>query len=334
MKTNSLLSLIVILLAAVGMSIWLIKKDAGELATTEPLLGAFSNQLSQLDHITLKTAGSTLFQASKMDQQWFASHLGEGTEFPVDLTELSDFITSLQTAKLSEAKTQNPQNYSRLGVEPVEQQDSTSRLLVLGAQNESFEVLLGNASSNSFGTFIRQPEQQQSWLLDQVLDLPTDIHSWLQNPILNIELIDVMSAQRVGDDGWLVSMNGQQGLELQFIADNESLKYPTVIENSLTAMLTVQFDQAIPIESAQLPENASAELLFETINGTLSISVFEGEEQNFVVYRYAHQQWLNDWVFSLSSFNSGQLTKSRSDFVDVADDSENESDVTEAPVSE
>lgn len=315
MKTNTLLFLVLALVVALGASVWLTRDTQTQGFSSQPLLGEFAERLESLQKLELRTQDSILFAAERIDSEWYATHLSDLSRFPVSFDSLSDFIGDLHKAELLEAKTQNTKNYKRLGVEDLVVENAQSTLLTLQTQNANFEVLIGNPSSNGFGSFVRKPESKQSWQLDRVLDLPSDQQRWLKNPILELTLDELTRAELSGNTGWVIE-KGDDGFQLVGMQEADSLVYPTVLTNSLTSILEVEFESAIPIESVELPESVDAELFIETEKGPFSARVYSLDEKHWVIYEYAQQAWLADWAFSISDFNKGQLTKGRSDFIE------------------
>lgn len=317
MKTNSLIILVLALVIAVAASVFLTRDDTSQGLIPQPLLGEFEEQLTSLQSLELRSHDQVVFSAEKVDDQWFATHLSTENRFPANFDSLSEFIGVANDAKLLEAKTQNVENYSRLGVEDLVTESAQSRLLTLQSQNANFEVLVGNTSSNGLGTFVRIPSSRQSWQLDRVLNLPIDQYSWLMNPVLNIALENVLRIEKRGELGWIIEKAEDTDYQLEGLQETENLIYPTVLANTVSSMLAIKFESAVPKTVAKLPVNVDSELLFTTDFGALSVRLFTMDDTHWVTYDFESQPWLENWAFVISSFSKGQLVKSRSDFVET-----------------
>jgi hypothetical protein len=313
-KTNKILLLALALVVATGISVWLTKNSQVQDVVSLPLLGDFEDQLAVLQTISVRSRDAVEFSAEQVDNQWYATHLSDVDSFPVNTDDLSVFIGQLNQAKLLEAKTQNVNLYARLGVEDLIVENSQSRSLLLQTSNSNFELLIGNDSSNGLGTFVRSPESKQSWQIDRVLNLPSDQFSWLKNPVLDMTADDINRAELQGDEGWVIA-NQDNDFRLAGLQQTDNLIYPTVLASTLSSIIEIRYERAIPAVSMQLPESVAATLFFESEKGPLTIHLYSVDEQHWVTYAIEQQPWLSNWVFSISESSRSGLVKSRSDFI-------------------
>lgn len=323
MKSSSLLSLVAALVIVSGLGFWLLQDDMQQTETSTSLLGEFEQQLAAVTKVDISDANGQLLVAELLEGEWVATHMESGLQFPADKNVLVGLIASLSEAAFYQPKTQNPENYARLAVEDVTSEDAQSRLLTLYAGDKAFSVLVGNTATSGVGSFVRFPEQAQSWLIDRRLDLPIDAQQWLLNPLALMNVEQVTTAFRQGEGAWQASReasseNGDTPrLIMTELTAEESYQFPNVVENSLSAMLTARFDAVRPLTSVELADAPNASVTFTSQDNELSILLYGTEAQYYAVYVSAGHPWLSDWVFELSSFAYNQLDKQRSDFVEV-----------------
>lgn len=323
MKSNTLISLLLALIVASGLSYWLLQDDMQQTQASTSVLGDFKPHLAAVTQIDIRDHQGELLSAELVNGEWVATHLQAGLQFPADRNLLVGLINGLSSATLYQAKTQNPQNYSQLSVEDIGSEDAQSRLLTLTAGENSFSILVGNTATSGLGSFVRFPEQSQSWLIDQRLNVPSDAQQWLLNPLSLMSIEQVSSAFRDGEGAWQVVRD--DALDEQTLApltltdktEQENYQFPNVVSNSLSAMLTARFDAISVIDSVTLSDSPSATLTFSASDNELSILLYNIEEQYYAVYVSASDPWLSDWIFELSSFTYNQLNKQRDDFVEV-----------------
>ena len=314
MKTNKILLLALALVVATGISVWLTKNSQVQDVVSQTLLGDFNDQLKSLQKITIRSRDAVAFSAEQVDNQWYATHLSDVERFPVDTDALSVFVGQLHQAKLLEAKTQNVNLYARLGVEDLIVENSQSRSLLLQTDKSTFDLLIGNNSSNGLGTFVRSPESKQSWQIDRVLNLPSDQFSWLKNPVLDMTADDINHAELQGKEGWVIA-NQDDDFGLVGLQQTDNLIYPSVLANTISSILETSYERVTPAASAQLPESVVATLFLESEKGPLTIRVYSADEQHWVTYATDQQAWLSNWVFSISESSKARLVKPRSDFI-------------------
>ncbi|WP_100656389.1 DUF4340 domain-containing protein [Alteromonas flava] len=327
MKTSTLISLLTAFLLTVGTSIWLLKQDNSIPEPVEqPLLAEFVDLLPTLTQIEIADANGTVLLAEKVENEWRAKHLHSDHSLPVDMDTLAGLIDGLRSANKIEAKTQNAEQYSRLGVEPLAQAESTSKLISLHSAERSFEVLVGRQSTSGFGSFVRIPNAAQSWLIDQTIALPETASAWLVNPIPLIELDAIASVTRDTDDRYqIVSSanpgNGDETAQAQWqlvdLAEDEQLVFPGILRTTVNSLISTRFDRAIARETLAAEFNPQSEIVIKTkFDEQLLVQLYQDGDNFYVGYVLASKPWLEHWLFALSSFNYDQLNKGRSDLVE------------------
>jgi hypothetical protein len=184
----------------------------------------------------------------------------------------------------------------------------------LQTDKSTFDLLIGNNSSNGLGTFVRSPESKQSWQIDRVLNLPSDQFSWLKNPVLDMTADDINRAELQGNEGWVIA-NQDDDFGLVGLQQTDDLIYPSVLANTISSILETSYERVTPAASVQLPESVVATLFLESEKGPLTIRVYSADEQHWVTYATDQQTWLSNWVFSISESSKARLVKPRSDFI-------------------
>ncbi|WP_100643279.1 DUF4340 domain-containing protein [Alteromonas facilis] len=320
MKTSTLIGLAIALMLAVSGSVWLLKQDAAqpELLQTA-LLGDFEDALPNVTRIDIQSGDQLLLRAQREGDEWQAFHLSEYARLPVDFDSLSGLIDSLKNAQIIEAKTSNPENYARLGVEPVNSEDAQSHLLQLKTDTQTFTLLVGKQATSGLGSFVRLPDNAQSWQINQSLVLPESASAWLQNPIPLLSLDSVSHARLIGQDSWEVERvtasadTGPAATPWKLVGQSseEKLLFPNILQSTLNAMLTARFEDVVERNSVADDLTLQSTIVFDTDKESLSIDLYKHEERYFASYQLASSPWLKDWLFELSSFTFGQLNKQR-----------------------
>ena len=122
-------------------------------------------------------------------------------------------------------KTRMPSRFNQIGVEPYQQADANSVFVKLqGAGGEILaESILGaqfrrNNIGVAEGTFIRHPKEQQAWLASGCIDIPSDLLSWLDTRILNIDSNEIKKIkiwEKLGGTAVVVRSNDDGGFIYQ-----------------------------------------------------------------------------------------------------------------------
>ncbi len=124
-----------------------------------------------MNSVEIKNAQGVLYSVKKTGDRWLATFDPEQPAYPISQTKLADFVETMMSVKLVEAKTSKPQNYVRLGLQPIDIEDSLASLVTLKMDNKSWQVLVGNKVTKSDGNYILKMHDSQSWRTDQTINL-------------------------------------------------------------------------------------------------------------------------------------------------------------------
>jgi hypothetical protein len=127
-------------------------------------------------------------------------------DYPVQAAKLRGVLTGLTELRLTEPRTSDPAQFSRLGVDdPSGPASSADLLRVLDASGKPILALIvGHRRVRSQANvpdeiYVRRPDQTQSWLAEGSLQVDADPDLWLDRDIMNIGH-DRIAAVTVGDD--------------------------------------------------------------------------------------------------------------------------------------
>lgn len=175
----------------------------------------------------------------------------EQGDFPADQGKLNTFLLKLAEQKVADKVTENPSNFSDLGLLTVEEnggkaeERKTGTLLRIldGSGKPLYQLLIGrdrapSASTSSFGgQYVRFPQEKAALLIGTTLFAETDPKEWIEKPILPPEAekkFHLIRVERAGakpltfsreqaDSAWQLDGSTQRGLNVKEI-DNLSKK--------------------------------------------------------------------------------------------------------------
>lgn len=328
-------NILLVALAAIAAIVgWVL--NSGNTTTSfesEAIFVDLQKQLHEVDTLQIESSQGVLLSAVKSGAGWVAANK---QNYPLDSDEVITLLNAFATAELNDAKTAKAENYARLGLTAVTQQDSQASLVSLKAGERAWKILVGNTSSSGNGMFVRKPDDVQSWLTRTMLDLPVDETDWLETQVLDLPVADVMSISKL--DSWAiqqdvktVSENPEQPLNTEDVSqwhldnmpEGRELKYDTVLENTAEDILAIKFEslrQLRPIDITTM--SLQSETMIETKQlGKIKVSLLQQDDTWFALYdaidrlEPAPDYHWQDWVYELSDFHAGRLTKTLEDFL-------------------
>jgi hypothetical protein len=162
-----------------------------------------TQNLKDAARIEITHQGKTLVLEKRPDGGWGVASM---RDYPIQETKLRGLLTGLTELRLTEPRTSDPAEFSRLGVEDPNGTAATGDLLRVmdGAGRPILQVILGHRKVRSRGNapeevYVRRPDETQSWLAQGSVQADADSAQWLDRDIMNIAH-DKIASVVVGDN--------------------------------------------------------------------------------------------------------------------------------------
>lgn len=325
---RSLLPLVLLLLIAAGAAVWLNHEPDNTSMQSSLLFADLAPKAQDLDRVVISNQQGIVLEAVRKDGVWMARLDGLAVPYPVDAEQLSAMVQQLVDAKRIEAKTNNPDNHSVLGLSDIAQADSRATLVELATQQDTWQLLVGQTASSGMGSYVRLPRQNQTWLVDIIVSLPRDAQRWLDHNILPVSVGDVASLELSGPTALHLSVDEEtQQAVLDGMPEQATLRYPRVLDNWLDSVVSVDFEQV----EARTPVAQDASVQQYTLqlrSGTPITFTLIDDEDGAVLRVDGEQRELWQQVqYRLSAFAAGQLRKTMDDFISLPEEGEAEQPV-------
>ncbi|MFZ2236883.1 MAG: DUF4340 domain-containing protein, partial [Dokdonella sp.] len=242
--------------------------DSDVTSSADLLLPQLASHLNDIDTIKLTSAGQKEIATFKRGVKGWL--LANRSDYPADAAKLREFVLKLSDAKTIEAKTKNPDLYSKLGVEDVTAPNAGGVLVELDGLPQKTAVVIGNVNGGGGGgTFVRRMGDEQSWLIAGTLTVDHNASDWIAREIADIpsSRIRVVVIEK---DGQTLRISKPVGSDGNFVIDDiPSGRKPTTefAANGLGAALAgLRIDDVTA--AAQMPAPADAiKAQYLTVNG-------------------------------------------------------------------
>ena len=175
-----------------------------------------ASALREAARIEITHQGGQTVIEKRADGHWgVASMRG----YPVQEAKLRLMLTGLTELRLVEPRTSDPAQFSRLGVDDPNAAGSSADLLrvVDNTGKSILAVIVGHRrvrvrTNVPEEVYVRQPNENQSWLAEGSLQVDADAALWLDRDLMNIGH-DRISSVRVGDGALVFGrVDGRFGL--------------------------------------------------------------------------------------------------------------------------
>ncbi len=271
MKTRSLAILSIIglgfgaggyFLSDTGPAVMSETQQAGRL-----LFPGLTERLATAQRITVTRQDKTLTVDRLPGDRW---GIAERNNYPARTERIRELLTGLTELRLTEARTTDPTQWDRLGVEDPTAAGSTANLLrVLNADGKPLvELIVGRRRVRTQGNlpesiYVRRPGENQTWLAEGRLLVDADSQLWLDRDIANIPGARVMRVEvsRGGHD-LTIARNADGVLG---VSSEQAATDPYKLEDSARAFEMLAFIDVTP--AAQIPGERIGSSVFTLDNG-------------------------------------------------------------------
>ena len=203
MKSNKLVlfflvTIIVVIAAYVAAS----KRAPQSSLEKTVLFPGLDRQINNVTKIVVSGQGK-MVELVKDNGQWV---LASSWHYPALVNKVRAAVINLSELKILDEKTDNPELYTRLGVEDPEQPDAASLLISLHDSNGNplAELIVGQerlSSSSRPGLYVRKPGEHNALLVEGHLDLSASELDWFDRFLFDISASRIKSIDIIFPDG-------------------------------------------------------------------------------------------------------------------------------------
>jgi len=155
------------------------------------LLPALPDDLNAVTAVTVRKGSATpTLTLHKAGQQW---SVAERADYPADVSKLRQLLVALRDAKIVEAKTADPAQFSAIGVEdPVDAGAAGAEVEVLTAGGKS-AVIVGKAVGN--GNFVRRQGENRAYSVEPSITVETEPKFWIDARLIDVPVALIQSIE-------------------------------------------------------------------------------------------------------------------------------------------
>ena len=236
------------------------------------------------------------------DSDW---HIQEKAGYPADFKVLSRLLHDMAELKVVERKTARAKNHAQLGL--TDEGESMGVIVQISA-DKTYEIMFGHGSQTR-GTFVRRPDEDQVYLVEQTMEISSDPIDYLDPVFLSIESSEVETVVIQTRDSLLKAVRDEttKKMVIEDIPEGAELRYDTVADSLARIFINLRFSDVEPYRAELLRQPSetivttspgdSKTIRSENINGTFWVQLDE------------------DWQYEVSEFTFNELNKSMQDML-------------------
>jgi Domain of unknown function (DUF4340) len=257
----------------------------------EPAFPALRENPDAVAKIILSSSAGTVTLVRETGDRWAAL---ERNGYPVDRKRVRDLVVALADMRLIERKTAQPERYDRLEVEAPDAENAQSELVRLEAANGTVlaEAIIGKqryrlTGTEPSGTYLRRPDEAQSWLASGGIQIDREVARWLDGEIVDLDPATIrrIEIQRAGEPSYAAVRDDPGGeLRLAGLSGDETLKEDADLSRLTGALSSVNLEDVRPREQLAWPaEQHTARV--ETFDGLeLSVRLAKIDDAHWAIF--------------------------------------------------
>jgi hypothetical protein len=254
----------------------------------QPAFPALRENPDAVGKITLTAPAGTITLVRETGDRWSAL---ERYGYPVDPKRVRNLVVALADMRLIERKTAQPERYGRLQVEAPNAEKAQSQLVRLETADGKVlaEAIIGKeryrlTGTEPTGTYLRRPDEAQSWLASGGVQIEHEIARWLDGEIVQLDpaAIRRIEIERAGEPGYAAERaKPDDPLQLAGLAEGEALKQDADLNHLTGALSSVRLDDVKPRDQLSWPAQQN----------TAQIDTFDGVELTVHLAQIDDQYW-------------------------------------------
>ncbi len=260
MNTHKLTKLAIGAVIAVVAALWIgnARRPSETLDHAGALLPGLKEHINEVK--TLRITGAEnkpIVTLARGEGGW---SVNEKNGYPADVSKVREFLLKLSEAELAETKTATPELYTKLGVEDIAGKDAKGALVEIEGTPTPGKVIVGNFNGQGGdGTFVRRPDEAQSYLVRGNLTVDKTAANWLLRDLADIASSRIAEV-RIEHAGKTLRAFKTEGSEANYaVADvpkGRELSSEFVANGLASVLSGLRFDDVMPAASAQPADGA------------------------------------------------------------------------------
>ena len=200
-------------------------------------------------------------------------------QYPADGSRVRELLLGLTGMKVIEAKTSDPANYARLGVEAPDGATATSTLVEVVAGTKTWPLIVGHGAEGR-SIYVRKPADKASALVEPSVAVDPDQKRWIDRQLTDIrgDAVHDIAVKPATGPAYLLTRakRGETDLALSPIPKGRTAASAMAIDGQADALTGFHFDdvRAVPATAPAAVDRAT----FRTFDG--QVFEFTGHKES------------------------------------------------------
>lgn len=252
---NKFIRIAIAAVVALLLAVWAgsSREPVESLGSGEPLVPGLAEGINEVR--ALKITGAASLPIASLNRGENGWTVAEKNGHPADVAKIREFLLKLAEATVLEAKTSDPNNYAKLGVEEVSATEAKGALVEIEGLKAPVRLVIGNFNARGAeGTYVRRADEAQSLLAKGSFAVDKVAANWLVRDIADIASTRVREVA-IESQGKMLRVAKERAED----ANYRVLDIPRgreqasdFVANGLASVLSgLRFDDVLPLAAAE-----------------------------------------------------------------------------------
>jgi hypothetical protein len=241
------------------------------LAGGGPLVPGLAEGINQVSQLKITGAENLVIATLNRGENGWT--VAEKNGYPADVAKIREYLLKLSEAVEIEAKTADPANYPKLGVEEISAKEAKGALVEIVGLPQPVKLIIGNFSGvGGDGTYVRRADQPQSLLAKGNIAVDKVAANWLVRDILDIPSTRVRQTTIESEGKTLRVFKDEAGEANYRVADVPKGREVAseFVANGIPAVLGgLRFDDVLPLAGAEPGDARTFKLAYTMFDGVV-----------------------------------------------------------------
>ena len=243
--------------------------------------------------------------------------------YPANVGTIRSLLLDLSEAKLLERKTRDPAQHGQLGLGGIERLEAKGQQVTLHSAEGARSVRIGANPDGRSATYVRNTDDDQSWLVDRTFTIPNEPRRWLDPELLDIGMEQIRRMEVVHPDGERIEgQREEEAADVKFtvinLPEGAMLKNEYALNRMASAITSLSLEDVMPASQAEVHLEDAARARYEFYQGySLEVRLFPVDVERYARFT-VHlgedmsdedrtrasmlARHLEDWAFRIPSF--------------------------------
>jgi len=215
--------------------------------------------------------------------------------YPADFSKVKQAVLSVSGLEIIEPKTKNPEKYTKLGVESPSADSDNQLITFIDKDGKTLatviigESKLANKPGAKAKLYVRKMDDEQSWLVEGQVRLPSGDSDWLNTEVMNVDQKRIAKVSITHPDKTVLTVLKTQAEDINFqvidLGEDEELKFASAANALASTLSTLTLEDVEKSEGFSFDPETTTHTTWQAFDGlVINATHMEKDDKQYVKF--------------------------------------------------